>query len=62
MLCYNKKIIIIFHNYKYIITKIKTQIKTEIIFRIFCSTETEGDRRLEIKFKGEKDSIQESPH
>lgn len=60
MICENKKTTIIF--YKYIITKIKIQIKTEIIFRIFCSIETEGDRRHEIKFKREKDSIQESTH
>lgn len=57
MICENKKNTIIFYNYKYIITKIKIQIKTEIIFRIFCSIETEGDRRHEIKFKREKDSI-----
>lgn len=56
MICENKKNTIIFYNYKYIITKIKIQIKTEIIFRIFCSIET-GDRRHEIKFKREKDSI-----
>ena len=62
MIRYNKKIVSIFCNYKYIITKTKIQIKAEIIFRIFCSIETEGDRRHEIKFNRENNLIQESPH